>query len=93
MEKKKNAALFPLMLNCSCPDAKYVLTGAQSIISVLESNSRGVYIKQSVRYKRIQHQNVEKKKRKKKHLVFSKTDEGCSKLHLKKLSRGDNKRR
>lgn len=52
------------MLNCSCPDAKYVLTGAQSIISVLESNSRGVYIKQSVRYKRIQHQNVEKKKEK-----------------------------
>lgn len=52
------------MLNCSCPDAKYVLTGAQSIIGVLESNSRGVYIKQSVRYKRIQHQNVEKKKEK-----------------------------
>lgn len=52
------------MLNCSCPDAKYVLTGTQSIISVLEYNSRGVYIKQSVRYKRIQHQNVEKKKEK-----------------------------
>lgn len=52
------------MLNCSCPDAKYVVTGTQSIIGVLESNSRGVYIKQSVRYKRIQHQNVEKKKEK-----------------------------
>lgn len=52
------------MLNCSCPDAKYVVTGTQSIIGVLEYNSRGVYIKQSVRYKRIQHQNVEKKKEK-----------------------------
>lgn len=52
------------MLNCSCPDAKYVVTGTQSIIGVLEYNSRGVYIKQSVRYKRIQHQNVEKKKKK-----------------------------
>lgn len=52
------------MLNCSCQDAKYVVTGTQSIISVLEFNSRGVYIKESVRYKRIQHQNVEEKKKK-----------------------------